>query len=106
MGWPNFNDRGTLDRHEAQIDWDDWAPPMTDGTFDTWADVTESPAGPPGNVAGTTGTVRNRTHVFAGDKPFYDVVVTVRDKAKTAVLDTGRVRVLTSFRLGGGPTST
>lgn len=52
-----FNDPGTLDTHEAEIDWGDGSGSQTVG-------VIESPLGPPGDPAGTDGELE-ADHVYA-----------------------------------------
>eukprot|EP01096_Ripella_sp_DP13-Kostka_P005966 TRINITY_DN20_c0_g1_i6.p1 TRINITY_DN20_c0_g1~~TRINITY_DN20_c0_g1_i6.p1 ORF type:complete len:1375 (+),score=606.00 TRINITY_DN20_c0_g1_i6:161-4285(+) len=66
----SFNDPGTLDTHTAYVIWGD-------GTTSP-ATVTETPTGPPGNVAGTTGQVTLPSHYYADDGT-YTVQVCVDD---------------------------
>lgn len=65
-----FNDPGTLDTHTAYVIWGD-------GTTSP-ATITETPTGPPGNVAGTTGQVTLPSHYYADDGT-YTVQVCVSD---------------------------
>jgi hypothetical protein len=66
----SFNDPGTLDTHTAYVIWGD-------GTTSP-ATVTETPTGPPGNVAGTTGQITLPSHYYADDGT-YTVQVCVDD---------------------------
>jgi PKD repeat protein len=63
-----FNDLGTLDTHTADINWGDGTPTET-------GVVSEDPFGPPGDIAGMSGTVSG-SHVYA-DNGIYTVTVTV-----------------------------
>ena len=77
FGPTSFVDKGTLDTHTALVNWGDG----TEGQ----ATVVESPAGPPGNVAGLTGTI-TATHTYASERVDgdgnvipYEVTVTLTD---------------------------
>ncbi len=77
LGPVNFLDSGTLDTHTALVDWGD-------GTQDQ-ATVVESPHGPPGDVAGLTGSI-TASHTYAsarrdqlGNVIPYEVAVTLED---------------------------
>ncbi|HHC09497.1 MAG TPA: hypothetical protein ENK55_12430 [Actinobacteria bacterium] len=73
-----YHDAGTADTHLASVDWGD-------GTIET-APVTEAPYGPPGDEAGTDGTVA-ASHVYADDGT-YTVRVCVLDDEGTGSCDT------------------
>ena len=79
----DFNDRGTLDAHTATVDWGD-------GSSQEAGVVTESPSGPPGDVAGTDGTVEG-AHAYA-DNGSYTVEVCISDDDSTTC-DTATVVV-------------
>jgi hypothetical protein len=83
-----FNDLGTLDTHEATIDWGD-------GTV-TAGEVLEAPFGPPGSTAGANGIVTG-THFYV-KTGIYTVTVTVVDDDGAARSDT---LVVTVKRLTG-----
>jgi hypothetical protein len=77
LGPASFVDKGTLDTHTALVDWGDG----TQGE----AAVAESPQGPPGDVAGLTGTI-TASHTYAsalrdkeGNVIPYEVTVTIQD---------------------------
>ena len=61
LGSSSFNDKGTLDTHTATVNWGVGGPVA--------ATVTETPTGPPGNAAGTTGTLAG-THTYIDNGSF------------------------------------
>jgi len=79
-----FNDLGTLDTHEATIDWGDGTP-VEAGI------VAESPFGPPGLTAGADGTVSG-SHAYT-HYGLYTVTVEVTDDDDAIVSDTFKVTV-------------
>ncbi len=70
-----FNDVGTKDTHTATVDWGDGT--ATDDSITGGVTVSETPTGPPGNEAGTDGSIA-ASHVYADDGTF-QVTVCVKD---------------------------